>query len=86
MDVKLDDLDFKIIHQLQGDGRISITDLADKVGSSRPTVTNRLKKLVDEGFVVVNGGLNIRRLGFKVACVGRTRALKPRLKSTSKNY
>ncbi|MDH5199821.1 MAG: Lrp/AsnC family transcriptional regulator [Candidatus Bathyarchaeota archaeon] len=70
MGVKLDDLDFKIIHQLQGDGRISITDLADKVGSSRPTVTNRLKKLVDKGFVVVNGGLNIRRLGFKVACVG----------------
>jgi DNA-binding Lrp family transcriptional regulator len=43
MGVKLDDLDFKIIHQLQGDGRISITDLADKVGSSRPTVARLYK-------------------------------------------
>ena len=70
MGVKLDDLDFRIIHWLQGDGRISITDLADKVGSSRPTITNRLKRLVDDGLVLVNGGLSLGRLGFKMACVG----------------
>lgn len=70
MGVKLDDLDFRIIHRLQEDGRISITDLAEKVGSSRPTVTNRLKRLVDDGLVLVNGGLSLGRLGFKMACVG----------------
>lgn len=70
MSIKLDDLDLKIIRQLQKDGRISITDLADAVRSSRPTVTNRLRQLLEDGVVVVRGGLNLREVGFKVACVG----------------
>ncbi|MFQ6053325.1 MAG: Lrp/AsnC family transcriptional regulator [Candidatus Bathyarchaeia archaeon] len=67
---RLDDLDLKIIHNLQRDGRVSVTALSDRVGSSRPTVTLRLKRLLDEGLVTIRGGLNIRKLGFKMACVG----------------
>lgn len=70
MSVKLDDLDLKIVRQLQMDGRVSITDLADAVGSSRPTVTNRLRQLLNDGVVVVRGGLDLREIGFKMACVG----------------
>jgi DNA-binding Lrp family transcriptional regulator len=66
----LDSLDVKLIEQLQTDGRISITDLTERVGSSRPTVTNRLRRLLGEEIVLVRGGLNLRKCGFKMACVG----------------
>lgn len=70
MEIKLDDLDLRIVRELQEDGRMSITDLAERVGSSRPTVTNRLKRLVEDGVVVMSGGLSLVRLGFKMGCVG----------------
>ncbi len=60
----------RIVGELQKDGRATITDLAEKVGYSRPAVANRLKRLIDDEFVVVRGGLNLRKFGFKVACVG----------------
>lgn len=67
---KLNRLDLNIIDQLHKDGRISLTELAKKVNSSRPTVTNRLKRLIDEEIVIIRGGLNIRKFGYKVANVG----------------
>lgn len=66
----LDHLDLEIIRHLQKDGRISVTELAEKVKSSRPTVTNRLKRLIDENLIIVRGGLNPRKFGFKMASVG----------------
>jgi Lrp/AsnC family leucine-responsive transcriptional regulator len=67
---KLDRLDFKILHQLQKDGRTSITNLAEKVESSRPTVTNRLRLLLENEQIVIHGGLSLKATGYKVACVG----------------
>ena len=67
---KLDDLDLKIIHQLDKDGRVPITELAKNVKSTRPTVTKRLKRLTDKKLTIVKGGLNLRGLGFKMASVG----------------
>lgn len=67
---KLDSLDFKILRELTTDGRISITDLAGKVESSRPTVTNRLNRMKELGLLNVVGGLNFINLGFKMATVG----------------
>jgi DNA-binding Lrp family transcriptional regulator len=69
MSLKLDLLDLKIVSELQLDSRISITELS-RVGSSRPTVTSRLRRLRDEGIVLINGGLNINKFGFKIVCVG----------------
>lgn len=70
MSLKLDHLDFKIINELQQDCRISITELSQRVGASRPTITSRLKRLRDDDIVLINGGLNINKLGFKIVCVG----------------
>ncbi len=67
---KLDDLDLEIIYQLQKDGRISVTELAKKVKSTRPTVTSRLKRLIDEKLIVVRTGLNSKEFGLKMASVG----------------
>jgi DNA-binding Lrp family transcriptional regulator len=67
---KIDDLDLKIIYHLQNDGRISSTELAEKIGTSRQTASNRLKRLRDNELIIIKGGLNLRKLGFKMASVG----------------
>lgn len=67
---KLDTLDLRILGELQRDVRASITAIAEKVESSRPTVTSRLNRLLDEGSVLIKGGLNLQRFGFKMASVG----------------
>jgi len=67
---KLDNLDLKIISELQVDGRIPISELAEKANSSRLTVSKRLKRLIDEGLIGVAGGLNLSKLRCKVANVG----------------
>jgi Lrp/AsnC family leucine-responsive transcriptional regulator len=67
---QLDELDLKIIYQLQKDGRVSITDLAKSVESSRPTVTNRLDRLMAEELVVIKAGVNLSKLNYKIADVG----------------
>jgi DNA-binding Lrp family transcriptional regulator len=67
---KFDKLDLKILYELQKDGRISITEIAEKVGSSRPTVTNRVKQLLESRSVIIEAGLNLAAAGYKMACVG----------------
>lgn len=67
---KLDKLDLKILYELQKDGRTSITEIAEKVGSSRPTVTSRVKQLIEERSVIIQGGMNLSAAGYKMACVG----------------
>ena len=67
---KLDELDLKIVSELQKDGRISITEIAENVGSSRPTVTNRVKQLLEDRSVIIEAGLNLAAAGYKMACVG----------------
>jgi DNA-binding Lrp family transcriptional regulator len=67
---KVDMLDLKIIGELQRDGRVSISAIAEKVGSSRPTVTVRLDRLLDDEMVIIRGGLNVKKFGLKIASVG----------------
>ena len=67
---KLDELDLKIVSELRKDGRISITEIAENVGSSRPTVTNRVKQLLEDHSVIIEAGLNFAAAGYKMACVG----------------
>ena len=70
MSIKLDELDLKIVDCLNKDGRLSVTDLSNRVGASRPTVTSRLRHLLERGALKVKGGLDAKSLGFKVATVG----------------
>jgi len=67
---KIDELDLRIIYQLQKNGRTSITDLANILGASRPTVTNRLKRLIEGELLIIRGGLNLRKFDLKMANVG----------------
>jgi Lrp/AsnC family transcriptional regulator, leucine-responsive regulatory protein len=48
---EMDNLDIKIITILQEDGRISISDLSKKLALSRPSVSERLKRLQEKGII-----------------------------------
>lgn len=49
--VDLDDFDRKIVAVLMADGRITVTDLAQRVGLSKTPCQVRLRKLVDGGVI-----------------------------------
>ncbi|MGO4337285.1 Lrp/AsnC family transcriptional regulator [Labrys sp. KB_33_2] len=47
----LDSYDRKIIDALVENGRISITELSEKIGLSKTPCHQRLKRLIDEGYI-----------------------------------
>lgn len=47
----LDDIDRRVLAELQRDGRVSTTDLASRVGLSRPAATARIRRLEGEGTI-----------------------------------
>jgi Lrp/AsnC family leucine-responsive transcriptional regulator len=51
IDSEIDQFDAKILEAVTEDGRISITDLAARVGLSKTPCHIRLKRLVDEGYI-----------------------------------
>ncbi|NJE04669.1 TRASH domain-containing protein [Thermococcus sp. M36] len=50
--MKIDDLDLKLIYLLMDNSRLSISELAEKLGVSRPTVKSRLEKLEKDGIIL----------------------------------
>ena len=51
MSVRLDEMDRKILAQLQDDASQSLDDIARKVGSSKTPVWNRIRKMKDQGVI-----------------------------------
>lgn len=51
MAVQVDDLDRKILMQLQQDASLSLDEIASKVGSSKTPVWNRIRKLRNAGVI-----------------------------------
>ncbi|MCA1369792.1 Lrp/AsnC family transcriptional regulator [Ensifer aridi] len=63
--VELDAIDMKILRELQGNGRITNVELADRVGISAPPCLRRVRKLEEAG--VIRGYralLNASALGY----------------------
>ncbi len=67
---RIDHLDLKIVSELRKNGRASISELANETGVTRQTIATRLKRLYDEDYVKVAGGLNLVKLGYVMATVG----------------
>ncbi len=52
MAAQLDDLDRKILFELQGDAEQSLDEIARKVGSSKTPVWNRIRRMKDQGVIL----------------------------------
>jgi Lrp/AsnC family leucine-responsive transcriptional regulator len=63
-EIPIDRIDRRILSILQADGRITTTDLAERVGLSATAVSERLKRLTRDGFVRGYGArLDPQKLG-----------------------
>ena len=51
----LDELDMKLLCELEKDGRQSIAELARKVGTSKATARRKLNRLLAEGIISIVG-------------------------------
>ena len=51
MSVRLDEMDRKILAELQEDASQSLDEIARKVGSSKTPVWNRIRKMKDAGVI-----------------------------------
>lgn len=64
---RLDEIDWKILAELQGDGRITNVELARRVGISAPPCLRRVRALEEAGYIRgYRGLLDEKRLGFEV--------------------
>jgi Lrp/AsnC family leucine-responsive transcriptional regulator len=64
---EIDRIDRKILKCLQDDGRIATVDLAEKVGLSPTSTSERMKRLQREGYIAGFGArLDPRRLGLEL--------------------
>jgi Lrp/AsnC family transcriptional regulator for asnA, asnC and gidA len=68
---KIDALDLLMIGELERDGRLTISELSDRIGTSMATARRKLRRLVDEGIIDIVAVTNPMYLGFRtVATIG----------------
>lgn len=64
---KLDEIDRKILAELQADGRMTNVELARRVGISAPPCLRRVRTLEEQGYIrSYHAHVNPRELGFEV--------------------
>ncbi|MDB5548559.1 MAG: putative transcriptional regulatory protein AsnC/Lrp family [Tardiphaga sp.] len=67
MSKNLDEIDHKILREIQADGRITNVELARRVGISPPPCLRRVRTLEESGYITgYRGLLDPRMLGFDV--------------------
>lgn len=64
---KLDEIDRKILAELQADGRMTNVELARRVGISAPPCLRRVRSLEEQGYIRgYHADIDARELGFEV--------------------
>ena len=70
--IDLDDINRDILDLLQHDGRISYRELGERVGLTAPAVTERVRKLEEQGVIKgYRAVVDYETLGFPLLCVIR---------------
>jgi Lrp/AsnC family transcriptional regulator, regulator for asnA, asnC and gidA len=67
--VKLDDLDYQIIEILQENARLTNADVAERVGSSEPTVRRRIERLLQNKLIRIVAVAAPFDLGYSVVAI-----------------
>jgi Lrp/AsnC family leucine-responsive transcriptional regulator len=66
-----DDIDLRLIAELQSDARARVAELGRRVGLSPPAVAERLRRLEDSGAVTFRAEVNPRALGYALSAIVR---------------
>lgn len=70
--IELDDINRDLLDLLQVDGRMSYRELGERVGLTAPAVTERIRKLEDQGVIKgYRAVVDYEALGFPLLCVVR---------------
>ena len=84
-EIRFDEVDSKIISALTDNARISMRDLAQHIGMSAPSTTERVRRLTDmgaiRGFTV---DLDPKKFGFSIQAIVRIKPLRGQLQSVAK--
>ena len=69
---KLDEIDLRILRAMQGDGKLTIAEIAERVGLSRSPCSRRIAKLESDG--IIRGRqtlLDAKKLGYGTLIIVR---------------
>ncbi len=80
----IDELDLKLIQELEVDAVQTITDLAEKVGTSRPTVRKKLQRLLDERIIRFIGMGDPEVMGYTITVVVAINAYPGQIRDVSR--
>jgi len=68
----MDQIDYKIIEELQKNARITISQISKKVNLAPPTVSERIIKLEEKGVIEgYSAKLNLEQMGYHIICFVR---------------
>jgi Lrp/AsnC family leucine-responsive transcriptional regulator len=66
----LDNLNWKILVELQKNARISFKDIGDKVGLSGPAVAERIQKLEENGIIKgYHAKIDLKKIGYSLTAI-----------------
>ena len=73
--IDLDDINIELLDLLQNGGRLSYRELGERVGLSAPAVTERIRRLEEQGIIEgYRAVVDYEKLGFPLLCVIRLNA------------
>lgn len=79
--ISTDALDARLLTLLAGDGRMPLSELARQVGLSAPSITERVRRLENEGAIQrYAAALDLERLGYPLLALVRLRPVPGRLR------
>lgn len=68
--MKLDEIDVMILSELERNSRLSIRELSKRINLSPPSVTERVKRLEDNGVIEdYTISINKKKLGLSIDCI-----------------
>ena len=71
-DLRLDDIDWKVLEELQEDGRISYTELGRRVALTAPAVAERVRRLEEAGVIKgFHADVDTTKVGFPITAFVR---------------
>lgn len=80
----LDEVDLRLLGELQADARLSLAELGRRIGLSAPAVAERLQRLQSDGVILgYHARIDPHALGLAIAAVIRVRPLPRRLQEVA---